>query len=109
MEDLLAAAADFCKDLYSSFETDPVVQEELLSNFSSSLSSEEADLCEGDLTPSECLKALQGMANSKTPGLDGLPAEFYLGLWSVLGLDLVEVLNFAFRVGFLIVSASRFD
>lgn len=60
--DLLAAAADFYKNLYSSCETDPVVQEELLSNLTLSLSLEEANSCEGDLTVSECLKAVQGMA-----------------------------------------------
>ena len=107
MEDLLAAAANFYRDLYTSCETDPVVQEELLSNLSLSLSSKQADLCEGDLSVKECLKAVQGMAKSKTPGLDGLPAEFYLAFWSVLGSDLVDVLNHAFQVGFLSVSQRR--
>lgn len=106
-EDLLATAANFYKSLNSSCEADPVVQEELLSNLSLSLSSEEADLCEGDLTVPECLKAVQGMAKSKTPGLDGLPAELYLAFWSVLGSDLVHVLNCAFRLGFLSVSQCR--
>jgi len=46
-------------------------------------------------------------AESKTPGLDGLPAEFYLAFWSVLGSDLVEFLNCAFRLGFLSVSQRR--
>ena len=106
-EGLLAAAVDFYQNLYTSCETNPVVQDELLSNLSSSLSLEEADLCEGDLSVDECLKAVQGMAKSKTPGLDGLPAEFYLAFWSVLGSDLVDVLNHAFRVGFLSVSQRR--
>lgn len=44
------------------------------------------------------------MAKNKTPGLDGFQAEFYLAFWSVLGSDLVDVLNCAFRVGFLSVS-----
>ena len=64
-------------------------------------------MCEGDLTVSECLRAVQGMAKNKTSGFDGLPAEFYLALWPVLGTDLVEVLNYAFRVGFLSVSQRR--
>lgn len=44
------------------------------------------------------------MATNKTLGLDGLPAEFYLSLWPVLGSDLVHVLNHAFQLGFLSVS-----
>ena len=106
-EDLLAAASDFYQNLYASCDTDSVVQDELLSNLSLSLSPDEADLCEGDLTVAECLKAVQGMAKNKIPGLDGLPAEFYLTFWSVLGSDLVDVLNCAFRVGFLSVSQRR--
>lgn len=47
------------------------------------------------------------MAKNKTPGLDGFQAEFYLAFWSVLGSDLVDVLNCAFRVGFLSVSQHR--
>lgn len=47
------------------------------------------------------------MAKNKTPGLDGFQAEFYLAFWSVLGSDLVDVLNCTFWVGFLSVSQRR--
>ena len=63
--------------------------------------------CVGDLSVPECLKALRGMVKNKTPGLDGLSAEFYLSFWSVLGSDLVDVLNHAFRLGFLSTSQRR--
>ena len=33
--------------------------------------------CEGVLTEKECLEALRDMESEKTPGTDGLPAEFY--------------------------------
>ena len=36
------------------------------------------------------------MAKGKSPGSDGLPMEFYLAFWDVLGSDLVEVLNSSF-------------
>ena len=38
----------------------------------------------------ECFVALKGMARGKTPGVDGLPMEFYLKFWDVLGADLVR-------------------
>ena len=38
----------------------------------------------------EVFEALSGMAKGKSPGSDGLSAEFYIALWSVLGSDLVE-------------------
>lgn len=33
------------------------------------------------------------MAHRKAPGLDDFPMEFYVKFWSVLGSDLVDVLN----------------
>ena len=51
--------------------------------------------------------ALQGMARRKAPGLDGLPMEFYLEFWSVLGNDLVSVLNSCFDSGSLSLAAQE--
>ena len=56
-------------------------------------------MCEGLLSQEECFAALQGMACGKAPGSDGLPMEFYLKFWHVLGFDLVCVLNSAFGLG----------
>ena len=46
-------------------------------------------------------KALLGMAKGKSPGSDGLLAEFYVAFWDVLGPDFVEVLNASFDSGLL--------
>ena len=46
--DLLAVASDFYKTLYSSCPTDPVIQEQILSNLSLRLAPDDAQLCEGD-------------------------------------------------------------
>ena len=37
--------------------------------------------CEGLLTDAECLESLKTMAPNKSPGTDGLPAEFYKIFW----------------------------
>ena len=37
------------------------------------------------------------MPSAKSPGVDGLPAEFYRWFWTLLGPDLVEVYNFCYR------------
>ena len=57
--------------------------------------------CEGPLSAAECFAALSGMARGKAPGIHGFPMEFYLKFWGVLGVDLVEVLNFCHQAGFL--------
>ena len=78
-----------------------MAQSFLLGNLESSLSSEMSGLCDGLLSLSECHAALLGMALRKAPGCDGLPVEFYLKFWDVLGADLVEVLNFCYLLGSL--------
>ena len=102
--ELCAAFADFYVSLFSSTPTDPAIRDSLLGNVSSSLSPGMAALCEGHLSSAECLAALQGMARRKAPGFDGLPMEFYLKFWSILGPDLVNVLNSCFDAGCLCLS-----
>ena len=105
--DLCSAFADFYNSLFSATPTDPGIRDSLLGNVSSSLPPDEAALCEGHLSPAECLAALQGMARRKAPGLDGLPMEVYLRFWSVLGPDLVNALNSCFDAGCLSLSQRR--
>ena len=49
--------------------------------------------CEGLLTETECLPSLKQMADSKTTGTDGLPAELYKTFWN----DIIAALNFAYE------------
>ena len=93
--------------LFAADVTDSSVQASLLANLPSALSSSQASQCEGHLSADECFQALQGMARRKAPGLDGLPMEFYLKFWSVLGDDLVSVLNSCLDSGCLALSQRR--
>ena len=63
----------------------------------SSLPADQSESCEGLLTVDECFRALSGMARWKSLRLDGLPAEFYLKFWGVLGFDQL-LLSFRFLV-----------
>ena len=94
----------FYKGLYTEEPTDRTSQDWLLEQLDSTLSSEDQALCEGELTILECHAALSQMESGKSPGMDGLPAEFYSRFWGLLGRDLVETLNFSFREGFLSAS-----
>ena len=95
-QDLVDCFADFYSLLFSAEEVDPLAQHELLSKVSARLSVEQSASCEGALSVGECFAALQGMAHWKAPGNDGLPMEFYVKFWDVLGSDLGRVLNFCF-------------
>ena len=97
----------FYLDLFSAAPCESGAGAELLSNISSVLPFPSSEVCEGLLSREECFAALQGMACGKAPGCDGLPMKSYLNFWHVLALDLVCVLNSAFRLGSLSRSQRR--
>ena len=59
------------------------------------LNDEERNNCEGLLTERECLAAQKTMEQGKTPGSDGLPAEFYRVFWTNISNLLINALNYA--------------
>ena len=66
-----------------------------------SLSVDDAASCDGPISPNDAHVALLGMAKSKSPGSDGLPMEFYVAFWDLLGGDLVNVFNSSLEAGLL--------
>jgi len=106
-EDLCGSFSSFYSSLLSAEATDADAQESLLDNIESSLSAIHSESCQGLWSVEECFEALSGMAKCKAPGLDGLPAEFYLKFWHVLGQDLVHVLNSCYTAGSLTLSQRR--
>lgn len=71
------------------------------------LSSEEKEELDQPLDISELAKAIQSMENGKTPGCDGLQAEFYKMFWSKLKYVLFDALTYALQKGQLHKSATR--
>ena len=53
--------------------------------------------CEGILSYNECFKIVCDMKNNKSPGSDGLNAEFYKAFWPSIGNLVVESLNTSFE------------
>ena len=97
--DVLGVWHDFYFCLFSSQELSEVGQRPFLASMERRLTSNESKLCEVDLTIEECSNALSKMPSAKSPGVDGLSAEFYRPFWTLLGLDLVEVYNFCYFHG----------
>ena len=52
-------------------------------------------------------ETMKNMESDKTPGTDGLPAEFYKAFWSDLSSYLISALNYGFDSGHLSVSQRR--
>ena len=72
-----------------------------------SLNEEEKLSCEGIVSEDECLKALKEFKNCKSPGTDGLSAEFYKFFWSEISTDIIGSFNYAFKTGTLSISQRR--
>ncbi len=63
--------------------------------------------CEGLLNEEECTKVLKSFVNGKTPGTDGLTAEFYKFFWLDVKFYLIEAFNFAFNNQLMSTSQRR--
>ena len=93
---------DYYQTLYSNHDSEEGV--EFASDFLEnpnipSLSNNSKMTCEGLLTCAECFEALKKFPNGKTPGNDGLTAEFYKTFWNLLGQQLTDSLNYSFEHG----------
>ena len=69
------------------------------------LNEQEQNQSEGCLTTSECLESLKSMESNKSPGSDGLPAEFYKVFWN--DINLLNALNCAYTKGLLSITQRR--
>ena len=89
---------DFYKDLYTREDID-VEQARPFLDSVPKLPEECINLCEGFITYEEYWEAIKGMANNKSPGLDGLPKEFYLKFFPLFGSCFVEMVNWCYVLG----------
>ena len=97
-DEILKETTNFYKRLYTSEKTDVLAQDYLLNNLKQTLTDEYKDSIEGEITFNEILIAIKSLANEKkSPGCDGLTAEFYKTFSNVIGNDLVEVINNGFQ------------
>lgn len=57
------------------------------------------DRLDSDFTKDELFAALCSMQNGKSPGMDGLPCEFYKAMWDTVGDDFRILASEAFSLG----------
>ena len=93
-DQILNHIAGFYTKLYTEEPTDAQAQQKLLDSIHRRLPTEVGSALDGELDLEECYEALPKTPTQKSPGTDGLPAEFYVLFWDTLGRDIVEVLNF---------------
>ena len=109
-KDILTECASFYKNLYESRGTaDHLLDKSVFFDDENDtvLQDYEQNACEGLFTEKECLKALKSMDSEKTPGTDGLPAEFYKIFSKDIASTLINALNFAYETGKLSITQRR--
>ena len=106
--EILVECETFYKKLYTSQKNVIPTENDLFQLENDTvLDNNEAMSCEGHLTEQECLKALRSMDREKTPGTDGLPAEFYKIFWKDLSPLLISALNYSHEKGSLSITQRR--
>ena len=68
------------------------------------MNDDERNQCEGVLTLNECENVVTSLKKNKSPGNDGITAEFYQYFWEEIKVSLVESFNYSYEVGEMSVS-----
>lgn len=84
---------DYYKDLYSEEKIDNTQKDKFVNNISKKLNEEDRESLEGMISKEEVEQELKAMKSNKSPGIDGLPKEFYKTFFDIIGEDLTEVIN----------------
>ena len=94
-QDLLNIAADFYDNLYKSCNVNGNDISNYLQKVSniSKLSDEQCASIEGKISLHEAEIAVKGLKNNKSPGIDGIPAEFYKKFWHKIGNIIINSFN----------------
>ncbi len=71
------------------------------------LSKSQSDECDDNLTLHECSTALRDLPNGKSPGSDGLPAEFYKVFWTDVKELVLNSYMYSFEVGEMSIDQRR--
>ena len=91
-DSILEQAFLFYQNLYSEEKPNMDTQNWLLSHITSKrLSGISRDKLEQLLKEKELLEALSQMQNGKSPGIDGIPKEFYLKFWPLIKEKFIKV------------------
>jgi len=97
--DILKECTSFYQKLYTSKNPNPEQTQKYIDQirFKNKLNEVNKQKCEGLITQEECRLALKQIKLNKSPGFDGIPGEFYIHFWPILGTFLVKVFNESFH------------
>ena len=92
-KDILRKLTEYHKELYEKQETYNNAKEVLLNTITTPLTEQQKQELEKPITLQELQNAITDMEKNKAPGLDGLPAEFYVTFLTDIQDNLLQMLN----------------
>ena len=102
MDEINGILHNFYEELYAGRENElenPEFQQFFDQRNIPQVTEEEIERLDGPITTQECKRALDQMANDKTPGPDGLTVEFYKTFWDDICHILIMTYDWAFEAG----------
>ena len=85
--------SSYYKKLYKNEHSDEQIQNWFLQFVDPKLSGNDTNVLESNVTDQEIFKAINDMNVNKSPGIDGIPIEFYSKYWSIIHVELSEIIR----------------
>lgn len=92
--EILETVQNFYKDLFKKGEVDEGCVQEILGSVEVKINGEDKLMCDGKITVNEVTDAIKGLQLNKSPGVDGIIAEFYKIYERLLAPILLEVYHY---------------
>ena len=92
-ESMKRIATDYYTTLFDTKHIDARIAQRLLRNITKQISPQHRNDLDQIITREELAKAVQKLQKNKTPGPDGIPAEFYQAYWHILDDHYLEYIN----------------
>ena len=111
-KDILFEQKKYYENLYTEQEVnleDDILNNKffITNNNIPTLTENQKELCEGNITKDECMESIKSMENFKSPGIDGLPIEFYKIFWHDVSDLLLNSFNYSYQKGELSITQKQ--
>ena len=86
---------DYYKELYKRENCDEDIQNIFLEKIESKITNSEKEILSEGINDLEIKKAVEELSDGKSPGMDGLPIEFYKTNWNIIKDELKDVIKYS--------------
>ena len=97
--DILNEIQSFYQDLYSKQDLDTNLQDQLLANIDRTLPPNVRTMMDRQISAQELFRGMNLFKRNKSPGIDGLPIEFYITFWHILSDTFLTLINNIYNNG----------